>query len=456
MLGSGPGADKLESMKAFVPVRETNRTFLVGRLLLPAGAGLLFLLSACGQPERLAYDDEGRKRVEIWVHSGQVGERETIREQVEAFNEGQDAIRVTKTMIPEGDYNARVQAAALSGDLPDLLEFDGPFLYNYVWQGHLMPIDDLLSEEVRRDLLQSILEQGTYDGELYAVGVFDSGLGLYADRRGLEAVGARVPSGVDDAWSVEEFEAILAELFEASGGDPNLDLKVNYTGEWYCYAFSPILQSAGADLIDRETYATAEGVLNGPDAVRAMTHLQSWFQYGYVHPNIDDAAFVGREAVLSWSGHWDYDRYANALGEDLLVLPLPDFGEGSRTGQGSWTWGITRHAHHPEAAMRFLEFLLEPGEVLRMTEANGAVPARRAAIEQSGGFAEDGPLRLFVEQLETSAVPRPRTPAYPVITSVFESGFQDIRDGAEVKEVLDRMVRVIDQDIEDNRGYPRR
>jgi multiple sugar transport system substrate-binding protein len=428
------------------------RLFL--RAVLPGMAAAFGF--GCGRELQPAYDEEGRRLVHVWVHSGQAAERETLRAQVAAFNEANPAVRVRKTVVPEGDYNARVQAAALSGDLPDLLEFDGPFLYNYVWQGHLQPIGALLSESLRQDLLPSIIEQGTFDGELYSVGVFDSGLGLYADRRRLEGVGARVPEGVADAWSVDEFDEILAALSEAAGGRPVLDLKVNYTGEWYCYAFSPVLQSAGADLIDRETYARADGVLNGPEAVAAMTRLQTWFARGYVHPNIDDAAFVQRDAALSWSGHWDYPRYAEALGEDLLLLPLPDFGEGSRTGQGSWNWGLTRRAHHPEAAVAFLEFLLRPEEVLRMTDANGAVPARREAIARSGLFREEGPLGLFVEQLENSAVPRPATPGYPVITAVFESGFQDIRDGADVQAVLDRMARRIDEDIADNQGYPRR
>jgi len=52
------------------------------------------------------------------------------------------------------------------------------------------------------------------------------------------------------------------------------------------------------------------------------------------------------------------------------------------------------------------------------------------------------------------AVPRPRTPAYPVITSAFQRAFLDIRHGADVGEALDKAVARIDQDIEDNRGYP--
>jgi multiple sugar transport system substrate-binding protein len=29
-----------------------------------------------------------------------------------------------------------VRAAAAGGNLPDVLDFDGPFLYNYAWSGN--------------------------------------------------------------------------------------------------------------------------------------------------------------------------------------------------------------------------------------------------------------------------------------------------------------------------------
>jgi multiple sugar transport system substrate-binding protein len=122
-----------------------------------------------------------------------------MQEQVARFNTSQDRIHVQLTIIPEGTYNSQVQAAALAGDLPDLLEFDGPYLYNYVWQGHLQPLDDLLSEELRNDLLPTILEQGTYNNHLYSIGTFDSGLGLFARRSKLAAAEVRIPLGINDA-----------------------------------------------------------------------------------------------------------------------------------------------------------------------------------------------------------------------------------------------------------------
>jgi len=412
----------------------------------------LVALAGCGggsRPPEIA----DRTLVTVWMHSGQEPERNTIVDQVNRFNESQDEVEVSLTVIPEGSYNAQVQAAALSNDLPDLLDFDGPFLYNYVWQGHLLPIDDLLPEEIRNDLLPSILKQGSYRGNRYSIGTFDSGLCLYANQSLLAEVGARIPQTIDDAWTVEEFDSLLEALAKKDQDHAVLDLKVNYTGEWYCYAFSPVVQSAGGDLIERNTYQKAKGSLDSPEAIEAMKHIQAWFQKGYVDPNLDDRSFIDGRVALSWSGHWDYNRYHENIGDDLVLIPLPDFGEGSKTGMGSWNWSITAKAQHPEAAMKFLEFLLEPDEVLAMANANGAVPATRTAIAMSEKYKNDGPLDLFVRQLEKSAVPRPATPAYPVITTVFERAFQQIRHGADVQETLSDAAREIDQDISDNQGY---
>ncbi len=415
--------------------------------------GLLALLAACS-----AEQDEqpsGAIVLEVWAHAGQAAERQVLERQAARFSGAQPDIDVRLTFIPERAYNAQVQAAAVAGELPDALEFDGPFLFNYVWQGRLLPLDRLLAADTQQDLLPSIVRQGRYLGRLYGVGTFDSGLGIYARRSALLAADVRIPAGLEDAWESGEFDAVLTSLAAHDSDGMVLDLKLNYTGEWFTYAFSPLLQSAGGDLVDRSTYQSAEGTLNGPRSVTAMSALQDWLSGGYVDPNLDDAAFVSGRVALSWAGHWEYARYAAALGDDLLLLPLPDLGQGSRTGQGSWVWGITKGSERPQAAARWLEFLLQPAEVLAMATANGAVPATQTAVDRSALYGKDGPLRLFTRQLRGGlSVPRPQTPAYPVITSAFQQAFRDIRNGADIQATLDAAVAMIDQDIRDNQGYP--
>ena len=134
---------------------------------------------------------------------------------------------------------------------------------------------------------------------------------------------------------------------------------------------------------------------------------------------------------------------------------MPKLGARAVTGMGSWNWGITSQSEHPDAAWKFLEYLIEPEQILRMTNANGAVPARKSALAMSDLFGTGGPLSIFVEQLDGGgAVTRPETPAYPTITTAFAEAVQNIVNGADVKTELDKAVQKIDQDIEDNRGYP--
>jgi multiple sugar transport system substrate-binding protein len=420
---------------------------------------LALLLSSCTRDAGdggAEMEHTGAVVLRAWAHAGQESEREVIRAQVARFNASRDSIQVELTLLPEGSYNAQVQAAALAGDLPDLLEFDGPFVYNYVWQGHLVPIDGFLAPGTRAALLPSIIAQGTYRGHLYSLGQFDSGLGLYGRRGQLKAIGARIPTSPAEAWTVDEFEEVLEGLSRLDQDRAVLDLKLNYQGEWFTYAFSPIVQSAGGDLIDRNDYQSAAGTLDDEAVVAAMKKVQRWIRRrGYVDPNLDDDAFVSGRVALSWVGHWEYPRYAEARGDDLVVLPLPDFGAGSRTGQGSWNWGVTAHCRHPHAAVAFIEFLLEDEQVLEMTGANGAVPATWSAIEKSPLYGAMGPLRLFVTQLADGfAVPRPQTPAYPVITSVFQQAFDGIRNGGNVADALGEAAAEIDRDLHDNRGYP--
>ena len=387
--------------------------------------------------------------VRVWAHSGQAAERQVLERQVQRFNAARTGTTVQLTFIPEGSYNAQVQAAALSKDLPDVLEFDGPFVYNYVWQQNLVPMDKLISASVKQDLLPSILQQGTYRGQLYSVATFDSGLGLYGRRSQLQAAGIRIPKGNKDAWTVAEFDRALSALAARDPDRQVLDLKLNLRGEWATYGFLPIIQSAGGK---------ANGSLNSPSAVTAMQSVQNWLKQGYVDPNIDDAAFTSGRVPLSWVGHWVYKDYAKAVGKDLVVLPLPNFGQGSKTAQGSWNWGITTNCPTStcqKSAMSFLEFLLQPQEVLAMANVNGAVPGTKQAIARSQLYAPTGPLRLFAAQLLAGeTVPRPQTPAYPVITSAFQEAFANIRNGLPVKTALDKAAISIDLDLQDNQNYP--
>ena len=146
--------------------------------------------------------------------------------------------------------------------------------------------------------------------------------------------------------------------------------------------------------------------------------------------------------------------YYDAFGDDMVILPMPNFGARQATGMGSWAWSITSQCDQPEAAWKFMEFLLSPEQILVTTDQNGAVPGRMSALAQSSLYGEGGRLNVFVQQLsEGIAVPRPITPAYPAITSAFYTAVDDILKGGDVQTELDSAADAIDADLEANGGY---
>ncbi len=395
--------------------------------------------------------------VSMWWHTGTPEEQEATDAAVEAFNSSRTDIQIDKTDIPGGTYTDQVNAAALAGDLPCVLDFDGPFVYNFAWSEFLIPIDDYVSDELRADFLPSIIDQGTYAGELYSLGQFDSGLGMYANGAYLEAAGMRIPT-FDEPWTLDEFEAGLAALAELPEIEFPLDLKTNYgQGEWYTYGFSPILQSFGGDLVDRSDYQSATGVLDGPESVQAMETFQGWFENGWVDPAAagDDSFHGAKTAAIAFVGHWQYNANVEGLGDDLLVLPMPNFGGETVTGMGSWNYGISSSCENPDAAWEVLEHLISAEEILRMTDGNGAVPARLSALEQSALYQAGGPLEIFAQQLsEGRGVPRPIFPGYATVTEEFAQVVADVISGADPQSALSEAAAAIDQNIEDNAGYP--
>ncbi len=380
---------------------------------------------------------------------------------VSSFNEGPGAeLGVTVELIDLGEtgYEDFIVGAAAANDLPDIIDMDGPFLYNFAWNGFVQPLGNCVPDGYLDDFLPSIVSQGTYNNELYSLGSFDSGMGIWAKRSALESVGARIPETSDDAWTAAELDTILRDL-EASGVTEPLDIKWWYgAGEWRPYGFATIVQSAGGDIIDRTDFQSADGVLNGPEAVGAMTQFQSWAADGLIDLSaVDDSNFIEGDAALSWVGHWMYGAYSEALGDDLVLVPLPDFGAGSKAGMGSWNWAMSSDAVDPDAVWAFIEHVTQPKQVEAIAAAEGAVPALQSVLDADPSFAPGGLRHLYVLNLQSApdiAVPRPATPAYGAIRDAFSTALADIVSGADVQSTLDDAVDAIDSDIEANEGYP--
>lgn len=324
---------------------------------------------------------------------------------------------------------------------------------NWAWAGYMQPLG-IDPAKIEGFLTGPI---GSWNGEIYSVGLWDAAVALTTRSSTLEKYDIRVPT-LDEPWTGDEFNAAL-ETIKASGDfEYPLDLGIAWTGEWYPYAFSPFLQSFGGDIVDRETYATAEDVLNGDAAIAFGEWWQGLFENGMAPGTSQDAAdretgLISGKYAMSWNGNWAALPVVKEFGDDALFLPAPDFGNGPKIGAASWQFGVSATSEHPEGARAFVEFAIQDSYLTAFSDGTGLIPPTTSAAEATKNYAAGGPLEVFYGLSEAQAVLRPVTPGYIVQAKVFEKALADIANGADVADTLDAAVDEIDADIEANSGY---
>ncbi len=158
---------------------------------------------------------------------------------------------------------------------------------------------------------------------------------------------------------------------------------------------------------------------------------------------------------LSWVGFWQYKPFKKALGDDLLVLPLPNYGTKPAGAQGSWQWTMTKTVKDPDVAWRWIAWTLKPENIKLISDAATGVPALKSVLATNEFYGPTGGLHLIGQALADGySKPRPPHPAYGTISSAFNQAVQDVIDGKDVKASLDAAVKTIDDDLAANDDYP--
>jgi len=390
----------------------------------------------------------------MWYHgAGNKTEKDVLVGIINDYNASQDKYMVEVQDFPQISYNESVVAAALAGNLPDIIDVDGPVMPNWAWAGYMAPLD------IPQDKLDTFLPTtiGMWDGKVYSVGLWEAACAMYSRKSVLDKYDIRIPT-LEQPWNLDEFNAVMETLKASGEFDYVLDLGMAWTGEWYPYGFSPFLQSFGGDIIDRSTFISAEDALNGPEAIAFGEWWQELFTQGYVSGTTQDSAdrdtgFIDGKYALQWNGNWAGGLAQEKLGDDLLILPAPNFGNGARIGAGSWQFGVSAKSEHKEGATEFIEFMMQDNYLVQFSDVTGNIPATTSAAAASKNFAPGAPFEIFFSYTAAQATLRPPTPAYMSAALSFEKALADIANGADVVTALDAATDEINADIKANSGY---
>lgn len=391
--------------------------------------------------------------ITVWCTDG--AETQIYTEMWNQFNANNTDIQVNYLFFAQDELLNKLATSGDAGDTPDLVVVDGLMIPYFQDLEMIACLDEYITDELKADVLDSVWAENTYDGSIYGVAQFDSGMALWTRKSVLEELGVRIPTSYTEAWTLEEFEDILAKAKEAGWTYP-LYIRQNKTSSLY-FNLMPVLASFGGDFLSRETY-TAVGTLDSDETIAAYQWIKDMIDAGYINAACDyEDAFYGadrHEAIFSMLGHWKYSDHVGAYGDDAIIVPMPDFGKGVYTCSGSTVDVMTTAAVErgvADQAWAVLEYMMSPEAIQMVCEVNGGVPARSSVMDSMEQWQEGGRLYLYREQLEAGiSYLRPITPAHSTVYNAVAQVATDILAGGDPATLLHDAAEEVDEVIYEN------
>lgn len=416
----------------------------------------VFSLSGCSSktptPGSIEGFDEGEEYLSIWVHSIEdTSEGGVYRKSVESFNEKYDGKYFADIeFIPRNDsgggYSDKINASVMSGDLPDVLTVDGPNVAAYATNGIIQPLAPLTKEE--EDIyLSSIIEQGTYNDELYALGVMESSVGMYYNKDILDKAGISVPDA-DHPWTWSEFLEICKKIKPLTDELGGYVLDMTFpVGEATIYYYAPFVWSNNGDLVS-EDGLEVDGIFNSEKNLESIEYFDTILTSGYMSSVPIQDLFESGRAAFKFDGAWEvntiYESYPDV---NLGVAPyiVSDDWKGERyTPTGSWAFAASTKAQNIEGATELVKWMsgVESGKMI--WEDAQTFPSTYEAFNSIDIFKTDANYAALYNQLSNYGHPRPKTPAYPQLSSSFQQVLENsVISGDNPEEQLDKAVKKI-------------
>lgn len=363
-------------------------------------------------------------------------------EKLDEWNAEHPDIQVSREAIDRSDsyaYDNKIATAVTSSDLPDIFYVDGPQVSYYAANGITVPLDDYFTEEDKADFVDSSITQNTYDGKLYAIGATESSVAFYYNKDYLKECGVDTDDldsrTIDNPLTWSE----VAEIAEKCTTDDYVGTHIIMDhGEGLPYALEPLYLSAGMDFVS-EDGTEADGYVNSEEAVSTTEWLAELIakEYANVEPITDE--FLNGACATMLGGSWDVATLEESADFDwgVTYYPVNDDTKEAVSPCGDWSAAISKDCENVDAAGEFLQWLMNTDNVATYAAAI-AKPATRTSAYDTEAMADyqEGARALFKEQLENTAVPRPRTPSYATFSASFAEALTNIfSDASSVGEV---------------------
>ena len=332
--------------------------------LLAALLCMMMLLSAMGA----ALADEVVTLTVMNVQSADDAEYNAL---LAEFKKLHPNIEINHISTVNAELKKQVQIDAISGNMPDVLQFDNPDYAAFAAGGYLMDITDLVADWAEMPhYWDACVKAVSYNGRMYGLPWECNCIGLWYNQDLLTELGKEVPVTWDDVLD------ICAAAKEKGYYGFGVALPASEVGT---FEFIPWLYAAGGSIekLDSEASIKALSFLADLAAQGYMTKEV----LGYSHGDMVNA-FKGGKTVLMANGSWCIANLADApFKYGATTLPVLEAGNTPTNCLGGYHVGISADCKNVDAALTYLKFICS-------AEVNGPFAASKGLLPTSEESAQ--------------------------------------------------------------------
>ncbi len=275
----------------------------------------------------------------------------SYRSVLSRFMEENPNIHLDEETIANADMATKVQTLAAADDLPDIFMLKGQMVKNFVENGKVLCVDDILNEDQpwRDSFKDGIFSNYIIDGKTYGIPYQITNTCVFYNKELFKRAGV---DSFPDTWD-GLIEAV--KKIKASGVTP---IVLGNKAKWN--AESVIMSTLGNRCTGDEWYQSIRSKggasFTDPEFVSALQALSDLAEAGAFNSDVNSLdntqqrqVYMNGEAAMSIDGSWTIVEFDNNASDEILnateiaALPMVDGGKGNPeviTGGSGWAYAI--------------------------------------------------------------------------------------------------------------------
>lgn len=351
------------------------------RFVIAATAVLALLLSGCSGDSG---DDDGKITLQFQSLAWQKESVDANKALVKEWNATHPDVKVEYVQGSWDSVHDQLLTSFEGGEAPDIIHDASDDLADFAYGGYLADLDELLPERLKSDIPERSWRTTTFGDGVYGVPFLQEPRVLIANAKWLKESGVRIPTP-EKPWSWAEFRAVTKYLSDGKG---------KYGVAW------PLKEPVSATLnLSLSTGGTM--FHRGDDGkvdIRFGKADETMPRTVHDQVNVDKSAssttlgmggsdtlpgfFGGKYAMVPLGFSYRQQIVQQApKGFDWQVLPAPAGAEGLAQGVSPQTLSVSEDTEHKREAVEFIDFLLQPENMVRLAQGDWMLPTGTEALK---------------------------------------------------------------------------